>query len=112
MYDGRMGSRRWLIRDNGHCLHLSQWLLVPLVWHGILSQSLCILSVFSLLYRSNLMGTKFTVYDSGQNPGKTTSSLEATNLRQELAAVCYVSPPVVYYPDTNRQTLSYSQAHS
>uniref|UniRef100_A0A4W5LM20 Tubby-like protein n=1 Tax=Hucho hucho TaxID=62062 RepID=A0A4W5LM20_9TELE len=39
--------------------------------------------------RSNLMGTKFTVYDSGQNPGKTTSSLEATNLRQELAAVCY-----------------------
>ncbi|XP_071257390.1 tubby protein homolog isoform X3 [Salvelinus alpinus] len=39
--------------------------------------------------RSNLMGTKFTVYDSGQNPGKTTSSLEATILRQELAAVCY-----------------------
>ncbi|XP_052340037.1 tubby protein homolog isoform X4 [Oncorhynchus keta] len=39
--------------------------------------------------RSNLMGTKFTVYDSGQNPAKTTSSLEATNLRQELAAVCY-----------------------
>ncbi|XP_064837530.1 tubby protein homolog isoform X4 [Oncorhynchus masou masou] len=39
--------------------------------------------------RSNLMGTKFTVYDSGQNPVKTTSSLEATNLRQELAAVCY-----------------------
>ncbi|KAJ3593402.1 hypothetical protein NHX12_005737 [Muraenolepis orangiensis] len=39
--------------------------------------------------RSNLMGTKFTVYDSGLNPGKSTSSLEATNLRQELAAICY-----------------------
>ncbi|XP_073764628.1 tubby protein homolog isoform X4 [Danio rerio] len=39
--------------------------------------------------RSNLMGTKFTVYDSGMNPVKTTSSLEAGNLRQELAAICY-----------------------
>ncbi|XP_061671007.1 tubby protein homolog isoform X2 [Syngnathoides biaculeatus] len=39
--------------------------------------------------RSNLMGTKFTVYDSGLNPMKTTSSLEACNMRQELAAICY-----------------------
>ncbi|KAK3533155.1 hypothetical protein QTP70_011264 [Hemibagrus guttatus] len=39
--------------------------------------------------RSNLMGTKFTVYDSGTNPVKSTSSLEASNLRQELAAICY-----------------------
>ncbi|XP_034164328.1 tubby protein homolog isoform X4 [Pangasianodon hypophthalmus] len=39
--------------------------------------------------RSNLMGTKFTVYDSGTNPAKSTSSLEASNLRQELAAICY-----------------------
>ncbi|KAG7244320.1 hypothetical protein INR49_004020 [Caranx melampygus] len=41
--------------------------------------------------RSNLMGTKFTVYDSGLNPMKSTTSLEASNLRQELAAICYVS---------------------
>ncbi|XP_070619899.1 tubby protein homolog isoform X5 [Erythrolamprus reginae] len=39
--------------------------------------------------RSNLMGTKFTVYDNGVNPVKTTSSLDASNLRQELAAICY-----------------------
>uniref|UniRef100_A0A668ANJ2 Tubby-like protein n=1 Tax=Myripristis murdjan TaxID=586833 RepID=A0A668ANJ2_9TELE len=39
--------------------------------------------------RSNLMGTKFTVYDSGLNPVKSTTSLEASNLRQELAAICY-----------------------
>ncbi|MBN3322462.1 TUB protein, partial [Atractosteus spatula] len=39
--------------------------------------------------RSNLMGTKFTVYDSGMNPMKTPSSVEASNLRQELAAICY-----------------------
>ncbi|XP_016154630.1 PREDICTED: tubby protein homolog isoform X3 [Ficedula albicollis] len=39
--------------------------------------------------RSNLMGTKFTVYDNGVNPVKTTSSLEASTLRQELAAICY-----------------------
>ncbi|KAI1889826.1 hypothetical protein AGOR_G00166920 [Albula goreensis] len=39
--------------------------------------------------RSNLMGTKFTVYDSGLNPVKTVTSLETSNLRQELAAICY-----------------------
>lgn len=36
------------------------------------------------------MGTKFTVYDSGLNPVKSTTSLEASSLRQELAAICYV----------------------
>lgn len=40
--------------------------------------------------RSNLMGTKFTVYDNGVNPQKASSStLEGGTLRQELAAVCY-----------------------
>ncbi|XP_067849690.1 tubby protein homolog [Heptranchias perlo] len=39
--------------------------------------------------RSNLMGTKFTVYDNGVNPEKGGSSLDACNLRQELAAICY-----------------------
>uniref|UniRef100_A0A3P9HKK1 Tubby-like protein n=2 Tax=Oryzias latipes TaxID=8090 RepID=A0A3P9HKK1_ORYLA len=40
--------------------------------------------------RSNLMGTKFTVYDRGSNPGKTVGALmEDTPARQELAAVCY-----------------------
>lgn len=39
------------------------------------------------------MGTKFTVYDNGVNPQKASSStLESGTLRQELAAVCYVSP--------------------
>lgn len=45
-------------------------------------------------FRSNLMGTKFTVYDSGSNPSKTPGALlEESNTRQELAAVCYVSVP-------------------
>ncbi|XP_072581802.1 tubby protein homolog isoform X3 [Vulpes vulpes] len=40
--------------------------------------------------RSNLMGTKFTVYDNGVNPQKASSStVESGTLRQELAAVCY-----------------------
>uniref|UniRef100_A0A4X2K557 Tubby-like protein n=2 Tax=Vombatus ursinus TaxID=29139 RepID=A0A4X2K557_VOMUR len=40
--------------------------------------------------RSNLMGTKFTVYNNGVNPMKTSSSnLEGANIRQELAAICY-----------------------
>ncbi|XP_036373861.1 tubby-related protein 3 isoform X4 [Megalops cyprinoides] len=40
--------------------------------------------------RSNLMGTKFTVYDNGSNPAKTPGALlEESNTRQELAAICY-----------------------
>ncbi|RVE56547.1 hypothetical protein OJAV_G00222660 [Oryzias javanicus] len=40
--------------------------------------------------RSNLMGTKFTVYDSGSNPCKSVGALlEDSPARQELAAVCY-----------------------
>ncbi|XP_045065656.1 tubby-related protein 3 isoform X2 [Coregonus clupeaformis] len=40
--------------------------------------------------RSNLMGTKFTVYDHGTNPCKNPGALlEESNTRQELAAICY-----------------------
>nr|XP_020472413.1 tubby-related protein 3-like isoform X2 [Monopterus albus] len=40
--------------------------------------------------RSNLMGTKFTVYNNGTNPCKNPGALlEETNTRQELAAICY-----------------------
>ncbi|XP_034019399.1 tubby-related protein 3 isoform X2 [Thalassophryne amazonica] len=40
--------------------------------------------------RSNLMGTKFTVYDNGTNPSKNPRALlEESSTRQELAAICY-----------------------
>ncbi|XP_043565345.1 tubby-related protein 3-like isoform X3 [Chiloscyllium plagiosum] len=39
--------------------------------------------------RSNLMGTKFTIYDNGVNPAKAVGLLDETNTRQELAAICY-----------------------
>ncbi|KAM4035362.1 tubby-related protein 3 isoform 2-T2 [Anomaloglossus baeobatrachus] len=39
--------------------------------------------------RSNLMGTKFTVYDDGENPTKARGLPEGSGVRQELAAVCY-----------------------
>ncbi|KAM9704860.1 tubby-related protein 3 isoform 2-T2 [Menidia menidia] len=40
--------------------------------------------------RSNLMGTKFTVYNSGTNPCKNPGTLlEESDTRQELAAICY-----------------------
>ncbi|XP_044133938.1 tubby-related protein 3 [Bufo gargarizans] len=39
--------------------------------------------------RSNLMGTKFTVYDSGENPAKAPGLADSSSVRQELAAVCY-----------------------
>ncbi|XP_066524563.1 tubby-related protein 3 isoform X3 [Hoplias malabaricus] len=40
--------------------------------------------------RSNIMGTKFTVYDNGTNPSKNPGALlEECSTRQELAAICY-----------------------
>ncbi|XP_038620243.1 tubby protein homolog isoform X1 [Tachyglossus aculeatus] len=39
--------------------------------------------------RSNLMGTKFTVYDNGVNPSRASSGSDTSSLRQELSAVCY-----------------------
>ncbi|TFK00989.1 pantothenate kinase 1 [Platysternon megacephalum] len=39
--------------------------------------------------RSNLMGTKFTVYDHGVSPGKAQGLVEKAHTRQELAAICY-----------------------
>ncbi|KAL1789958.1 tubby-related protein 3 [Sigmodon hispidus] len=39
--------------------------------------------------RSNLMGTKFTVYDYGVNPVKAQGLVEKAHARQELAAICY-----------------------
>ncbi|KAM7116936.1 tubby-related protein 3 isoform 2-T2 [Molossus nigricans] len=39
--------------------------------------------------RSNLMGTKFTVYDHGVSPAKAQGLVEKAHTRQELAAICY-----------------------
>lgn len=37
------------------------------------------------------MGTKFTVYDHGVSPVKARGLVEKADMRQELAAICYVS---------------------
>ncbi|MBZ3889742.1 Tubby-related protein 3, partial [Sciurus carolinensis] len=39
--------------------------------------------------RSNLMGTKFTVYDHGVSPVRAQGLVEKAHTRQELAAICY-----------------------
>nr|XP_004610657.1 unnamed protein product [Sorex araneus] len=39
--------------------------------------------------RSNLMGTKFTIYDHGVNPSKSSGRVEKCYMRQELAAISY-----------------------
>ncbi|XP_062330619.1 tubby protein homolog [Osmerus eperlanus] len=39
--------------------------------------------------RSNVLGTKFTVYDGGENPDKKPFIKESESVRQELAAICY-----------------------
>ncbi|XP_033621493.1 tubby-related protein 3 isoform X3 [Fukomys damarensis] len=41
--------------------------------------------------RSNLMGTKFTVYDHGVSPVKAQGLVEKAHTRQELAAICYLT---------------------
>ncbi|KAM9039393.1 tubby-related protein 2 isoform 2-T2 [Sarcophilus harrisii] len=40
--------------------------------------------------RSNVLGTKFTIFDNGVNPERKTFMLESTRIREELGAVCYV----------------------
>ncbi|XP_074518816.1 tubby protein homolog [Halichoeres trimaculatus] len=39
--------------------------------------------------RSNVFGTKFTVFDGGENPEKKPFVKESEAIRQELAAICY-----------------------
>ncbi|XP_070962834.1 tubby protein isoform X1 [Oncorhynchus clarkii lewisi] len=39
--------------------------------------------------RSNVLGTKFTVFDDGDNPDKKPFVKECESVRQELAAICY-----------------------
>ncbi|XP_076807543.1 uncharacterized protein LOC143450750 isoform X2 [Clavelina lepadiformis] len=39
--------------------------------------------------RSNMMGTKFTVFDNGKKWGDTELELDRSNLREDLAAICY-----------------------
>ncbi|XP_017580793.1 tubby protein homolog [Pygocentrus nattereri] len=39
--------------------------------------------------RSNVLGTKFTVYDNGENPERKAFIKESESLRKELAAICY-----------------------
>lgn len=44
-----------------------------------------------LVHSSNFVGTSFTIYDSGLNPEDTKAMPDGSNVRQELAAVHYVS---------------------
>ena len=44
-----------------------------------------------IFYRSNLVGTKFTCFDGGQNPKKGGVLSDGSNVREELCAVIYVS---------------------
>uniref|UniRef100_A0A5F8GA74 Tubby-like protein n=1 Tax=Monodelphis domestica TaxID=13616 RepID=A0A5F8GA74_MONDO len=39
--------------------------------------------------RSNVLGTKFTIFDNGVNPERKTFMPESTRVREELGAVCY-----------------------
>lgn len=52
--------------------------------------------MFHLSFRSNVLGTKFTVYDGGENPEKKPFIKECELLRQELAAICYVSTSLLH----------------
>lgn len=45
-------------------------------------------------FRSNALGTQFTLYDNGENPKK--SWVIGDSVRQELAAVIYVKYPIYF----------------
>lgn len=53
-----------------------------------------IISILATLFldlRSNVLGTKFTIFDSGTNPKRKNSIPGSGWIRKELGAVCYVS---------------------
>ena len=41
-------------------------------------------------YRSNFLGTSFTVYDSGVNPSRRHSRVSPSSIREEVALAHYV----------------------
>ena len=47
--------------------------------------------VFLSCYRSNLVGTRFTVFNNGVNPKKGGCMSDGSNIREEVAAIIYVS---------------------
>lgn len=55
------------------------------------SQPILITDPTILMFRSNFVGTQFTVYDDGVNPFKGQVLPDASNIREEMAAVVYVS---------------------
>jgi hypothetical protein len=66
---------------------------------------------FSPDARSNLMGTKFTVYDHGVSPVKAQGLVEKAHTRQELAAICYVSAVVCFLPSSTAAIPSPFSSH-
>lgn len=66
-------------------------------------------------FRSNVLGTKFTVYDGGENPEKKPFVKECESVRQELAAICYVSTlnilnNIVYQKTETCKTIGFCDA--
>lgn len=41
--------------------------------------------------RSNVLGTKFTIFDNGVNPERNYWIPDSARIREELGVVCYVS---------------------
>ena len=52
--------------------------------------------VFLSCYRSNLVGTRFTVFNNGVNPKKGGCMSDGSNIREEVAAIIYVSDVFVW----------------
>jgi len=55
----------------------------------VLSTVLSYFNFFS--HRSNLVGTRFTVFNNGVNPKKGGVMSDGSNIREEVAAIVYVS---------------------
>ena len=64
-------------------------------------------------FRSNLLGTHFTIYDHGESPKKGHAMPDQANLRREVAAVCYVRQSAAICHILNKiQTISVIIIHT
>ena len=46
--------------------------------------------MWKICFRSNLVGTRFTIYNEGVNPKKGGVMADGSNIREELGAIIYV----------------------
>lgn len=87
-------------------VHVISLLLFRILF-GSCSLLLTVLNLFNISLRSNLVGTRFTVFNNGVNPKKGGVMSDGSNIREEVAAIIYVSVIINCINESDRQFLGY-----